>query len=73
MGYIKRLLNIGFIFWVLFMLFVLVPWVIGGVDDPHVYWNFVMKKALYGLIFPITNYILFKKMTFWNADWREDK
>jgi len=73
MGILKRLLNIGFIFWVLFMLSSLEVWVSDSIHNPFVYWGFITKSALYGLIFPITNFILFKKITFWNTDWREDK
>ena len=30
------------------------------------YWHEVIKFALIGIVFPVANYIFFKKITFWN-------
>lgn len=63
---LQRLLNVGFIAWVLFMLYGLEVWVSDSIANPNVYWSFILKSALIGIVFPVANYIFFKKVTFWN-------
>ena len=66
MNILKRLLNVGFIAWVLFMGVALHIWVLDQIANPYEYWGFVFKIALIGIVFPVANYIFFKKITFWN-------
>jgi len=63
---LQRFLNVGFIAWVLFMLGGLQVWVSDSISNPYVYWNHIFKISLIGIVFPVANYILFKKITFWN-------
>ncbi len=67
---LQRFLNVSFIAWVLFMLYGLEVWVSDSIANPNVYWGlywgFILKSALIGIVFPVANYIFFKKITFWN-------
>lgn len=63
---LQRFLNVCFIAWVLFMGVALHIWVLDQIANPYVYWGFVIKSALIGIVFPVANYIFFKKITFWN-------
>lgn len=63
---LQRLMNVGFIAWILWMALVLHYWVLDEVTDSIGYWHEVLKFAVIGIVFPVANYIFFKKITFWN-------